>query len=193
LNSSANPKYVGVDFVKGPGVDVVLDDPYKLPFNDNSFDVCVASSVFEHSEFFWLLFSEIMRILKPDGLFYLNAPSNGSFHQYPVDCYRFYPDAGRALENWSKRCGYNTAMIESFIGGQTSYSNWNDFVAVFIKDHDFLSKYPDRIRDRIKNYTNGLVANSLDYTFYSTIPEDQTGHYVRRLMRKLHRVFFPKR
>ena len=32
-----------------------------------------------------------------DWLFYLNAPSNGEFHRYPVDCWRFYPDAGGAL------------------------------------------------------------------------------------------------
>jgi hypothetical protein len=33
-----NSTYIGVDLSKGPGVDVVLTDPYKLPFDDNSFD-----------------------------------------------------------------------------------------------------------------------------------------------------------
>src|SRR5690606_32296760 len=68
--------YIGVDFVEGKGVDVIIDDPYKLPMEDNSVDICVSSSCFEHADFFWLSFLEVMRILKPDGLFYLNAPSN---------------------------------------------------------------------------------------------------------------------
>ena len=38
--SPTNSKYVGVDLGEGPGVDIVLDDPYKLPFEDNFFDFC---------------------------------------------------------------------------------------------------------------------------------------------------------
>ena len=57
--------YTGVDFVEGRGVDVIIEDAYKLPFADDTFDVAVTSSCFEHSEFFWLTFMEILRILKP--------------------------------------------------------------------------------------------------------------------------------
>ena len=74
-------RYVGVDFAPGRGVDVVLDDPYRLPFADQSIDAVVSSSCFEHVEMFWLSFNEILRVLKPPGLFYLNAPSNGDFHR----------------------------------------------------------------------------------------------------------------
>ena len=48
--------YVGLDFVHGPGVDVVLSEPYKLPIGDGMVDAVVSSSCLEHSEFFWLLF-----------------------------------------------------------------------------------------------------------------------------------------
>ena len=51
-------EWVGVDLEEGPGVDIVLTDPHKLPFEDNSFDVILSSSVFEHTEFFWELFKE---------------------------------------------------------------------------------------------------------------------------------------
>ena len=61
--------YIGVDFCKANGVDVVLDDPYKLPFSDNCFDAVVSSSCFEHSEMFWILYLEIIfRILGQLGL-----------------------------------------------------------------------------------------------------------------------------
>jgi SAM-dependent methyltransferase len=102
-----NNKYIGVDFVEAKGVDVVITDPYSLPFEDESVDAVVSSSCFEHSEFFWLLFNEALRILKPTGLLYINVPSNGQFHRYPVDCWRFYPDSGVALQNWGKRSGYS--------------------------------------------------------------------------------------
>ena len=44
--------YLGLDFQEGYGVDVVLDDPYVLPLPDESADIVVASSCFEHAEFF---------------------------------------------------------------------------------------------------------------------------------------------
>ena len=36
-------RYIGVDFVPGPGVDMVLDDPYHLPFADASVEVVVST------------------------------------------------------------------------------------------------------------------------------------------------------
>jgi hypothetical protein len=38
------------------------------PLKNDFADVIVSSSCFEHSEFFWLLFNESLRILKPNGL-----------------------------------------------------------------------------------------------------------------------------
>lgn len=151
--------YIGVDFVSGKGVDVVLEDPYSLPFGDGIVDSCVSSSVFEHSEMFWLLFVEVMRILKPDGLFYLNAPSNGYVHRYPVDCWRFYPDSANALVTWARRCGYAPAVLESYTSRQQG-DVYNDFVAVFIKDASFVGMYPKRIVDSYSEFTNGLTYGS---------------------------------
>jgi SAM-dependent methyltransferase len=148
--------YVGVDLGSGPGVDVVLTDPYMLPFEDNSFDFVVSSSCFEHSEFFWLTYMEVMRVLKPSGLFYLNAPSNGDFHRFPVDCWRFFPDSGNALSNWSRRNGMNTAVIEQYTSGKGN-DIWCDYVSIFIKDVDTIGLYPNRITTNFNDYTNGSV------------------------------------
>lgn len=146
-----NCQYVGVDFVPGAGVDIILDDPYKLPFETGSVDAVVCSSVYEHSEFFWLLFLESLRILKPNGLLYLNAPSNGALHRYPIDAWRFYPDAGKSLTNWARHNGMNAVLLESFIGAKrgdlTSDGMWNDFVAVIARDENHLPKNTQRIID----------------------------------------------
>lgn len=167
--------YTGVDFVAGNGVDIIIDDPYSLPFEKNSVDVCVSSSCFEHSEFFWLSFLEIIRILKPNGLFYFNAPSNGVFHQYPVDCWRFYPDSGLALQNWARRNGYHTTMLESFVGNQQGHM-WNDFVAVFLKDEQHVSQHPDRMQYHFAALTNGLTRGNTEYLNHEHYPQDQRMH-----------------
>lgn len=151
-------QYIGLDFAAGKGVDVIIDDPYKFPLEDASVDAVVCSSVFEHSQFFWLVFLEVLRVLKPHGLFYLNAPNNGSFHRCPVDCWRFYPDSGLALVAWGKRMGYTPRMLESFIGAKSedgTIDPWHDFVAVFVKDEKHESMYKERIIDTCTEYTNG--------------------------------------
>jgi len=155
----AHLAYTGVDFVAGKGVDVVLDDPYVLPFGDATIDVVVSSSALEHSEMFWLVFLEIMRVLKPAGLFYLNVPSNGVFHRYPVDCWRFYPDSGNALVKWARRNGYDPVLLESFVARQQN-DVWNDFVAVFLKEKFHLARYADRILDSKGDITNGIRTDS---------------------------------
>ncbi len=154
-------KYVGVDFVTGKGVDLVLQDPYKLPFDDETVDAIVSSSCFEHSEMFWVLYLEILRVLKPSGLFYLNAPSNGAFHRYPVDCWRFYPDCGNALTAWAKRNGLNPSVLESYTSNAEN-EEWRDFVCVFVKDEREASGYRKRITHSFGDFTNGLAHPRLD-------------------------------
>lgn len=127
--------YIGVDKVAGRGVDLVLTENGPLPFQDESFDVLVATSVFEHDEFFWQTFEDLTRLLRPGGFIYLNSPSNGDVHRYPVDCWRFYPEAGVALANWATHKGRPTVLVESFVANRDT-SSFNDFVAVFSRGGD---------------------------------------------------------
>lgn len=93
--------YRGVDLTTGPNVDVVLQSPYRLPFASHSVDVVVSGQAFEHVEYFWLTWLEMARVLRPGGLIFLLAPSRGPEHRYPQDCWRFYPDAYRALAKYA--------------------------------------------------------------------------------------------
>jgi SAM-dependent methyltransferase len=181
----AGSDYIGFDFAEGKGVDRILNDPYSLPLDNNSVDAIVSSSCFEHSEFFWLSFLEMMRVLKPKGVLYMSAPSNSQFHRYPVDCWRFYPDSGRALQNWARRNGYDALLLESFTGFQ-DWELWNDFVAVFVKDERFASKYPDRIINRYP-HSNALVAGHNEIINYQEWPQDQRS-LVHAVKRRLHRI-----
>ena len=118
-------EYKTVDMVQDESVDVVLDDPYNLPFQENSIDVVICGQTFEHVEFFWLLFEEMIRIVKADGFVFLIAPSSGPDHKYPVDCYRFYPDSYNALAKYS-----NCFLVDCWLDDR---GPWNDLVGVFKK------------------------------------------------------------
>ena len=174
LRDSSPPgaHYVGLDFIPGKGVDLVLTDPYALPLPSESQDIVVSSSCFEHSQMFWLVFLEILRILKSDGVFYINAPSNGPFHRYPVDCWRFYPDAAEALAAWGRRSGYQVVLLESYTTGQSG-GCFNDFVAIYLKDEQQISKHPTRVLDRLNSFTNGRAYGDSVLRNHQVFPEDQ--------------------
>lgn len=173
-------KYIGLDFADARGVDIVLTDPYHLPFENESVDVVVSSSCLEHSEMFWLAFLEMLRVLKPGGLCYLNVPSNGAFHRYPVDCWRFYPDAGAALVKWAQRSGYNPALLEAFTAHQThrlfgefGEGNWNDQVSIYVKDASKANSHPRRITATFRNFDNGYILGQEGFTNLRPYPEDR--------------------
>jgi SAM-dependent methyltransferase len=131
-------KWIGADIEAGPGVDVIINDTSALPFEDSSFDYVVASSVFEHDPTFWSTFSEMVRVLKNGGSIYINSPSNGMIHRYPIDVFRFYPDAGKALEKWGQSIRPGLRLVESFIGRHDD-EPWNDFCAVFTLGENLVS------------------------------------------------------
>lgn len=164
--------YIGADMEPGDGVDLVLQDPYTLPLADASVDIVVSSSCLEHSEMFWVVFLEVMRVLAPHGLLYLNVPSNGDFHRFPVDCWRFYPDSGRALVTWGKRNRLDCVLLESYVGRQDG-DIWNDYVAVFLRDAGSLARHPGRILDRLQDFHNGTVHGSDAVLRPQTFTEDR--------------------
>ncbi len=183
----ADVQYIGVDFQHAKGVDILMVDPYQIPIESGTVDVCVSSSCFEHSEFFWVLFLEVLRILKPSGLLYLNAPSNGSFHRYPVDCWRFYPDSGLALQNWARRNGTNCALLESFIGAQ-QLEGWNDCVAVFAKDEAEVPSHQRRMLDKSPPCTNARRFGSSAILNHERRQEDQSKPAYKRVKSKVERA-----
>lgn len=129
-HAPAGAEYVGMDFESGPGVDIVIDGTDYSDVPDKYFDLVMASSVFEHDSAFWKTFLQMCAKAKPGGFVYISAPSNGLVHRFPRDCWRFYPDAGLALEDWARSEGLNVMMIESFIAERIA-DCWNDFCAVF--------------------------------------------------------------
>lgn len=127
-----NCEYTGIDLSEGPGVDFVLESPYRFPIKANSVDFVVSGQAFEHIEFFWLTWFEMVRVLKPDGYIFLIAPSRGPEHRYPQDCWRFYPDGYRALAKLRK-CELIEVHTDWEPHSDPESSDWGDTVGVFKK------------------------------------------------------------
>lgn len=127
LFQNANWDYKGADLTAGPNVDIILPDPYSWRnIRTHSFDMIISGQTFEHIEFFWLTWIEAIRVLKPGGLIFLIAPSQGPEHRHPVDCWRFYPDGFRALAKYG-----GLELLE--VSTDWEQDIWGDTVGVFRK------------------------------------------------------------
>jgi hypothetical protein len=154
-------------------VDLVTTPGAPLPVEDASFDLVAASSVLEHDPVFWRTFVEMCRKTKPGGIIYINAPSNGAFHRYPEDHWRFYPDAGKALVRWAVSQGENVTLIESFVAPREA-DIWNDFVAVFRKGPSRKPPPKQLLHSKIAGCMNIQVGASPEMINYVPISEDMT-------------------
>ena len=121
--------YVGLDIIKGDNVDIVPKDPYdwKEEIGPETFSIVISGQAFEHIEFFWLTFKEMVRVLKPGGYICLIVPSRGYYHNQPVDCWRFYGDSMAALAKWG-----NIKLIRADITDPSAV--WGDNRGVFRKE-----------------------------------------------------------
>jgi SAM-dependent methyltransferase len=94
----AKHEYVGLDLESGDNVDLVPALPFVWPeLADQSMQVCISGSTFEHNPFFWVTACEMARVLSPGGYVCVIAPGSGPVHRYPMDCWRFYPDSWAAV------------------------------------------------------------------------------------------------
>jgi SAM-dependent methyltransferase len=163
-------KYICIDMEKDNSVDIVVNPGDKLPFDNGSIDLIVSTSCFEHDPCFWITFKEMTRIIKLDGFIYVNAPTNGPYHCYPGDNWRFYSDAGQALSYWSGYKMFNeevfpVKVIETFHILPKS-DIWIDFVCIW-----------QRVIDKETNITIshnivnniGLLEKSLNENNFKTI------------------------
>jgi len=102
LKKLSKVEYHGLDIEPGDNVDIVVADPYNWrELEDESFDIVISGQLLEHVEFFWILFKEMVRVLKPGGYMCVIAPKLQKQHRFPVDCWRFLPDGMGALAKWA--------------------------------------------------------------------------------------------
>jgi len=75
-------KYIGVDIIPGPNVDIIMDSEEwnKL----KNIDVVISGQTIEHVADIPKLMNSIYQVLKPGGILCIIAPSEGPRHDYPI-------------------------------------------------------------------------------------------------------------
>lgn len=84
--------YTGLDICTGENVDIVADNVYNYPVQDETYDVVISGQTIEHVENVYLWFAEIVRCLKKGGLLCVIGPMKWPIHRFPIDCWRILPD-----------------------------------------------------------------------------------------------------
>lgn len=84
-------EYIGVDLVKGPGVDVVCNAEHLVDtFGECSFDIVISTELLEHVRNWQQVISNIKRICRPNGIILITTRSYGfGYHAYPYDFWRY--------------------------------------------------------------------------------------------------------
>ena len=72
IGLDVNP--LNVDFCKNRQLEVYVMEPNVIPFGDETFDTVLLDNVLEHIEKPSLLFKEMRRVLKPNGLLLIGVP-----------------------------------------------------------------------------------------------------------------------
>lgn len=142
-----NIHYTGCDVVDGNNVDIILKSPYNWKnIRPNSYDYLISGQMLEHVEFPWLTFLEIAHVLKRGGICCVIAPSGGFMHNYPLDCYRYYPDGMVALAQYA-----HLEVLEVF----TNYDKklypymdeeWKDTVLIARKSKSYFNNWKMEIK-----------------------------------------------
>jgi SAM-dependent methyltransferase len=95
-------KYVGLDMIEGHNVDIPVKHAYQWDeMPDNFCDVLISGQMFEHVEFPWFTICEMARVLKPNGIICIIAPSMAGLHRYPVNCQNYFSDGLIALARYA--------------------------------------------------------------------------------------------
>ena len=131
-------------------VDYPVVDIQNLPFESEWFDFVITDQVLEHVEDFQKAVQESKRVLKKGGILIHTTCFINYFHPFPIDFWRFSPDALRFLfkdfseliqsEGWGNRLALILCfMSERFRLMNIPESKWSllNFIATFNE-----KKYP---------------------------------------------------
>lgn len=89
--------YEGMDMAPGTNIDIVNEDPYHWPIEDETYDLVLSAQCLEHVEDLAAFSRECFRVIVPGGLTIHIAPSTGMFHQFPVHPWMIFKDGMKWL------------------------------------------------------------------------------------------------
>jgi len=149
------PDTITIDFAKIGDTNIVADIHY-VPIKDKIFDCIFCTGTLEHVEFPEKVLEEIRRILKKNGIVYIDVPFIQCYHPDPVDYWRF---TIKGLELICLRNGFIKiktgvnigsasaltwvlmSFFQSFFFGRTLKKIFTTFFNILVSPLKYLDKY----------------------------------------------------
>ena len=134
-------EYVMADFMDGDDVDVISDIHDLKEFDNCSFDVVYAASVFEHVQYPWVAAAAIKRVLTRGGWCYIATHHTFPVHGYPSDYTRWTDNGLRSVFEWAGfdvvSAGMNTRCV---IQKPAEVPVWDELAPAYIGVSVFAQK-----------------------------------------------------
>lgn len=110
--------YIGLDIRSDiyTKLDVEWDGKV-MPFSTDTIDCAMATEVLEHCPKPDIVLAEVLRVLRPGGLFFLTVPFIWPLHDVPYDEYRYTPFA---LERLLRNAGFGEIELQALGGWDAS-------------------------------------------------------------------------
>lgn len=127
LLKDISSEYHICDIIAGENVTHVMQGPYSIPAEDETYDLIVSGQTLEHVKNPFRLVAEMKRTLKKNGYMILIAPSSGPRHDV-IDCWRFLDDSFKAIAE-----EVELLLIDDWIDTTATDKHslpWNDHVFV---------------------------------------------------------------
>ena len=104
-------RYLSLDIIPYPEVDLVCDMTCCVPFRQDSFDMLVLMNVLEHVYNFHKLLDVLHDLLKPGGRLVITVPFMIKIHQAPFD---FHRHTHFALAQMAQEHGFKVTLMEGY-------------------------------------------------------------------------------
>lgn len=147
-------KYIGVDITQNlfNTVDVVLEKPNALPFENNSIDCVLSTQVLEHVSEPEQYLKEISRVLRPGGRLILSCPGSYMLHEEPHDYYRY---TIYGLDYLLKKCNLKPLRVDT-VGGA-----WRLMGQILLNHKAFARKWPIPILSQVLYFAWSVTINTI--------------------------------
>ncbi|CAN2039108.1 hypothetical protein GMMP15_1040015 [Candidatus Magnetomoraceae bacterium gMMP-15] len=118
---------INLDIAFGPAINCCGRAEY-LPFSDNCFSLVISQETIEHVRYPNLAINEMYRVLKDNGILYLQVPFIIGYHPGPTDFWRFTKEGIREMV---EQAGFICEEVDIAVGGGTGmYRIAVEFIAV---------------------------------------------------------------
>lgn len=176
LKNSEVKRYVGLEIENALVYDKNVKPDYtwdgrNMPFESNYFDCAFATEVLEHCPDPRIVLNEVLRVLKPGGIFFFTVPFLWNLHEVPNDEYRYTPFS---MERLLRTSGFSEISVVATGGWHASMAQ---MTGLWLRRAPMNNKLRKILSLFIKPAINCLIKRDKNYTISFKEGQMITGMY----------------